>query len=382
MKKSILNIEKLHNKKDFIKALGFISESITSIKTKDNCLSITIEDNCDKEGILEKINDLYNRYLDIREDEILETDSNKRSYFTKVSSAIKNLAPGMIELQGKSVFLFRYFESVFERIATNLGAEIKIYPVLLPISSYIKTGYLKNSPQYAYFCYGVEENLENLEKLNNKLIKNISINNNLQKMQFALSPSACFHTYLDYQEQILDSEKIITFTQNVFRNEGRFNFSERGRFRDYHVREIVFMGSSNFVNATRSKIIEKTIEFVKSIGFDYCLVTASDSFIIPKLQKYKNIQKLEKTKYELRLNIDPENDISVASFNIHGTAFTEPFNISVKDVEKTVTGCVGYGIERWVYAFLSQFGDDEKNWPKKIYDVYKNNNGELLWTSK
>lgn len=31
-----------------------------------------------------------------------------------------------------------------------------------------------------------------------------------------------------------------------------------------------------------------------------------------------------------------------------------------------MTGCVGFGLERWVIAFVSQYGVDPNNWPQKV----------------
>ena len=98
---------------------------------------------------------------------------------------------------------------------------------------------------------------------------------------------------------------------------------------------------------------------------------AFDPFIIPKMQKFKKIQKSEELKYEIRLNCSNEHEISVASFNLHGSAFTSPFNIKIANIDNTVTGCIGFGLERWVIAFISQFGIDINNWPDEIKNAYK-----------
>ena len=55
---------------------------------------------------------------------------------------------------------------------------------------------------------------------------------------------------------------------------------------------------------------------------------------------------------------------------MHGKAFTDPFNISVRGEKNTVTACVGYGLQRWVIAFFSQFGFDVEKWPSEIAKEY------------
>ena len=41
------------------------------------------------------------------------------------------------------------------------------------------------------------------------------------------------------------------------------------------------------------------------------------------------------------------------------------------NIDNTVTGCIGFGLERWVIAFISQFGIDINNWPDEIKNAYK-----------
>lgn len=178
----------------------------------------------------------------------------------------------------------------------------KLYPVLLPISAYKKTGYLKRTPQYAMFCCSVCENMNVLNELDKRMENNYK--DIIRNPEYALSPSACFHVYEEYKNATLPNNTIITFTQSVFRNEGRFNFSEYGRMRDYHVREIVFIGDDLFVENSRERMIKASEELIKEMNINATITIAADPFILPKMQKYKKIQMIDKSKYELRMTYD------------------------------------------------------------------------------
>ena len=277
----------------------------------------------------------------------------------------------MALLKEQSLFLFNMFNEYFLNIVKSVFEtyEQREYPVMLSVDKYQKTGYLKNSPQYAIFCSTVHENISELENVDNS-IRSQCVDRYLKYPQYALSPSACFHTYVELENMVLENPKAFTFVQRVFRNEGRFNINTFARLRDYHVREIVMVGDWNYVRTKRELLMTETINLLNKLGLEGDLTVASDPFIIPKMQKYKKIQIYEKSKYELHLNNNKTDKISVASFNIHGTAFTHPFNIKVKDIEQTITGCVGYGIERWVLAFLCQYGEDVSNWPAEVKERY------------
>lgn len=76
--------------------------------------------------------------------------------------------------------------------------------------------------------------------------------------------------------------------------------------------------------------------------------------------------KYMKNKYEVRVSYDKDHTLAAASLNLHGTAFTSPFHIKVKGVDNPVSGCVGFGIERWILVFLAQYGTDSACWPDEV----------------
>lgn len=358
---------------ELVKNIGFVSEEITEYHLNGNELFVTVTDNCDEVDIEKSIIEYEEKFVSEQfEKSVFSFQDDQRYYYEDVyhNCDVHYFGHGNIALNGIAEFLFRFFDKEFEHLALQHNAKRKIYPALLPIDAYQKTGYLRRSPQYAIFCCNTFEDFHKLEHLN-RSINEGKIDSVLKKPEFALSPSACFHTYLEYENQNLNQNSLFTFCQNVFRNEGRFNFIETGRLMDYHVREIVMIGSDEYVSSIRSQLMDDTIELLKCWNLCGTVVVASDPFVMPKTQKLKKIQRAEKTKYEVRLNCSPNHKISVASFNLHEQAFTQPFGIKVKGCENTVTGCIGFGIERWVLAFLSQFGTNPDAWPKEICDIYR-----------
>lgn len=361
---------------EFKKIVGFVSENIEGVRFENCKLILNVSDDTNESELTNDIISLANKYIpnSSLEQKEFENRIDVIKYENDFSS-VHYFDDGMISFSEQSLFLFNYFNSVFEKIAEDAFSNEKtdfvkkIYPVMLPVSSYKKTGYLKRSPQYSIFCCSAVENLKSLGKIDS--INFYDYKSVINNPQYALSPSACFHVYEEYKNRILEKDTVVTFVQNVFRNEGRFNFSQFGRMRDYHVREIVFIGDNDFINNSMEKMIGKIKEFIKYVNVDSKIIVATDSFILPKMQKFKKIQQLDKSKYELQVSYDVDKYMSVASFNLHGTAFTYPFNIKIKDKD-TVTGCIGFGLERFVLSFLSQYGEDSNNWPELIRKEYKN----------
>lgn len=374
-----IELKKNIDKKEFIKNIGFVSETILDFSVKDNTLIVKISDNADENQIEHDLKLYSEKFIFPDKDRILyDYDDSTRHYhdvLNEYTQCIHDFGCGNIAFSGVAEYLYRFFDKRFESIAMEYNAYCKVYPTLLPIEAYKKTGYLKHSPQYAIFCCSTFEDMNKLENLD-KNIDSYNWSSVLKNPIHALSPSACFHTYLEYENMVLDTNSVVTFNQNVFRNEGRFNYSEFGRLMGYHVREIVMIGSADFVLNIRKRILDEVINLLKQWEMCAKVSIAADPFIIPKMQKFKKIQKSEELKYEVRLNCSNEHEISVASFNLHGTAFTSPFNIKTADSENTVTGCIGFGLERWVIAFISQFGIDVNNWPSEIKNAYKKENND------
>ena len=74
-------------------------------------------------------------------------------------------------------------------------------------------------------------------------------------------------------------------------------------------------------------------------------------------------------KFELRLAIEPDatsapRSLACGSFNLHENFFGKTFDITAADGEPAFTGCVGWGLDRWVLACFTQHGYDPSGWPE------------------
>jgi hypothetical protein len=56
----------------------------------------------------------------------------------------------------------------------------------------------------------------------------------------------------------------------------------------------------------------------------------------------------------------------VGSFNFHDDFFGKSFDISLANGDTAISACTGFGIERFAYAFLCQFGTDPAHWPADV----------------
>jgi len=278
----------------------------------------------------------------------------------------QSMGEGLLALKGAAAVLFHYFDDIFRELALGMGAEERRYPAMLPLEGYAKTNYLKTSPQYATFvACAREDDMDLLGRLDESVASG-NVLASCAEPRLALSPAACFHSYVELESRRFDAPVLLTFCQEVSRNEGAGNWGKVGRLRNYHVREIVFIGDEAYVRRMRETLAHETVKIVQALGMTSTLSVAEDSFVLPAMQRYKTMQRMERMKYELKLAIDPETYIAGASFNLHGTAFVRPFDIRVRQASETVSGCAGFGLERWVLAFFAQFGTDPDRWPEQV----------------
>ena len=356
---------------DEIRLINFASEDIFSIDIKGNNLLLHVADEADQEQIKDAIFKILHTYKRAdAESEILFLQNNPSKKYCTISDIFKSdliqrIAPGMVILKKEALGIYDFFDNCFKQIVKSYNFEYRKMPVMLPINTYLDTNYLKTSPQYSIFCSFINESISSYENLPKK-IENGQVTEELKVPCYALSPSACFHLYEELRNKRIPRGKIYTFRQNVFRNEGRLNWKESTRYLDYTVREIVFFGTKEEVYDIREKLLSKTIDILKKYNLISTIIVGADPFVIPEMQRYKDIQKRNRVKYELRINTADDKTTACASFNLHGTHFTKAFNISVENVENTYSGCIGFGLERWVYCFLAQYGTDLKNWPYEI----------------
>jgi seryl-tRNA synthetase len=163
-----------------------------------------------------------------------------------------------------------------------------------------------------------------------------------------LTPAACLHVYPMLEGRSI-TQKVITTKARVYRYEGE-NFKGLTRLWDFTVREIVLVGRKEFVISMQEELKQKALEFAQTITEKSKIVCANDPFYPSKQNILKaNIQKENSQKFELLFPIQGE-EVAVASFNYHDTHFSRAFSFDSDG--QIVTGCVGFGLERWIAACI------------------------------
>lgn len=370
-------------------AAAFIDEQIQDIRIDDKNIYITHESDKGNEAIEAHVRRLITRFsqgdfgfkenilFEHKVDTPYEGDIISELVDRKI---IKVLEPGLFIFREPFSSLMRFLDYSFvTKVANRLeGVKEESYPAVIHADTLNKTNHFTSFPEHIHFLTHLREDLDIIETFSQsirdaggwKQDAPLDLNANMPKPKFTMNPSTCYHCYEGLQNETLEGEGVIvTAISKCHRFESR-NHSDFGRLLDFSMREIIFVGKPEFVKENRLRSIEYIKELAVEWNVDSMLEIANDPFFTNDFQTKASFQRNQEMKYELRLSVPYVNkSIACSSVNFHSNTFGTAFNIKIGK-RNAVTGCVGFGIERWAFAFLAQYGLEEANWPAAFREQY------------
>ena len=182
------------------------------------------------------------------------------------------------------------------------------------------------------------------------------------------APAVCYHHYPTLENSTIGARgSITTALGRCYRNEfDATSTHPTERLREFTMREIITVGPPQLVESVRSSLMARVEQWLKDLSLDGAIETATDPFFTDAARGRLLMQQLLPLKYELQLRVAADRTVAAASFNNHHDHFGKAFHIRLADGQIANTGCVAFGWERWVIAFVSQHGPDERNWPVSV----------------
>ncbi|MCL2591919.1 MAG: hypothetical protein FWD82_01015 [Defluviitaleaceae bacterium] len=246
-----------------------------------------------------------------------------------------------LSLKEEEARILNSLDLYFRELAMQIGAVEFHIPSLIDYHVLEKCGYFSSFPNQLILA----------ARANPDMYKNVIDEKKIAYESALISnkyftPSACLHVYQMLENEDLES-KVVTAKARVYRYE-EDNADGVTRLWDFTVREIVFFGKNNYVSEILNHMKQKTVDYATYIGLPLKIITASDNFYPNKKNELKKrMQAANALKFEAVVPING-NDVALASFNFHNTHFSKPFNFDKNG--QIVTGCVGFGLERWLAA--------------------------------
>jgi len=246
-------------------------------------------------------------------------------------------AEGGLQLRGPVADLLDYFDRTAHCWALALGATDAVFPEEISPTALERAGFMAAFPQKVVWAGHV-----------------------------ARPPAVCYHHYPHFADGVLDRwGSLVTAVGRCYRNE----FDARSthpaeRLSAFTMREVIAIGKANVVEGLRTDMMERVTRWMKEIGVDGFIETATDPFFTTESKGRLLMQQMLPLKYELRLRVDESGrTVAAASFNNHQDHFGKAFSIQFPSGEPAHSGCVAFGWERWVIAFVNQHGPNEADWP-------------------
>jgi seryl-tRNA synthetase len=292
-----------------------------------------------------------------------------RGEVTKEETGIYSLGPLLTRL-------VEYFEGRFLELADHFNAEPYRFPTLISARFLDRVDYFSAFPHSLTFATHLREDLDVINDFaETATYEKGGLNASsdfFSRIQALLSPAVCYHLYFSLADHPLpDGELVATAVGNCFRYEST-NLTSLERMWDFTMREVIFVGSKDFVLEKREKSRVFMQKVFEEVGLAYRVETANDPFFVGEFRKQVAFQTAFQLKYEIRASL-PFKDatLAIGSYNYHQDFFGRHLDITLPDGSPIHTGCTAFGLERVAFAFLSQFGLDAKDWPRPVREALK-----------
>ena len=266
---------------------------------------------------------------------------------------------GQSTFSGNMLDLYRILDRLFLKWSEETGAEEHWFPVFIEARELDKIGYFQSFPHLVTFPVvldGEESNLRHFSNAQNPDSDGEITLARVMPVKDVLAPAACYHFYVHFQGEDFSAPRYLTTLARCCRRESQYLPLERQW--NFSMREIVCLGSAEEVKSFLARLQGVLHEFFSRVGLPIEWKNATDPFFDPSRNPKYLAQRLDPVKTEMVFG----GTLAIGSVNFHRNYFGEAFRIA-RDGKEAFSGCVAFGLERWMYAILAHFGPDPSDWP-------------------
>ncbi len=377
-------------KEELDKKILYISEGIRSFETvvddgRITAVDLEVEPGLDQDELSQHINrTVVNDVAQLRNvttSRVWESDrpcGDGDRVFEELcqARAFTKHGKGQVGIRVPYLDVLEFFDDLLSRLAVDVfqGVEYR-FPTLIRTSVLNRVGYFESFPNLLFFVSRLKNSLSNYTRFRGEFADISSEEDVPERLshftvhtEYSLPPTMCYYVYDMFSNAAFEGNRCVTTVGKSFRYENDYCRTME-RLWDFAIRETVFLGDLGYVRGGVARCLEIATRLMDELGLAGFCETANDPFfLVQDTAQRINAQKVTGSKYELRLRISPHATIAVASFNRHGTYLAKRFGIHRgTDANQFInTGCVGFGLERMLFAFLAQFGTDEEAWPAPV----------------
>jgi hypothetical protein len=361
-------------REEILKQAAFLSKDIGQIHFSEDGNEITfsapVERGTDLADSLQSLaRRLQQQLRKLQRKVVFRSSEMEDPHFCQADlSDVHFLGKGQPALEGLPLAVFRYFDRVFEQFGSPWNAKSLMTPTLIPSRVLARCDYFRSFPQYVTFATHLKEDVGVIDAFRNRHQTADDIDDHaladMERPEACLSPAVCYHVYHLYEGKTIPAfGEVHGICGKCFRFESS-NISDLRRLWDFSLREVVFMGARDKVLEARDRSVEMMADFLRGHRMASEIRTASDPFFIaPDAGSKTYFQLSSDSKFEVSALLPDGERLAVGSHNYHSDFFGRVFNVEIEGGGPMHSVCVGFGLERWVYAFLQQHGNDPATWP-------------------
>lgn len=265
---------------------------------------------------------------------------------------------GHVTCWGPALALSRRLDALFLGWAGAWRAEEFGFPPFLSARDLGKTDYFNSFQHLATFPVNLAADdtaLAEFGERNREVERELTLGPTAA-VQDVLTPAACYHVYTHLQESALAEPCYVTTKSICYRREAEYRALERQW--SFTMREIVCVADATTVKEFLATMQARLASFFDAMKLPISFVPATDPFFRGRRHPKHFAQQLDPVKFEMMF----AGRLAIGSLNFHRNYFGEAFDITLQGVP-AFSGCVAFGVERWMHAVVSCFGADPADWP-------------------
>jgi len=263
---------------------------------------------------------------------------------------------GQSGLAGELLERHGALDALFLRLADRWKAAQAAFPPLISARELAKVAYFESFPQLFTVAAGLASDEQNLRAftsggmLDDGALKLTS----LAPVREILAPAACYPLYIALQNREMPERAIFTVRSNCFRREREYHPLQRQWA--FTMREIVCVGSGSEVRDFLEQSRAMLDGLFEKLSLDVRWEIATDPFFDPRSPQ-SLMQRVDPVKREMLCD-----GLAIGSINYHRHHFGDAFAIR-RGEESIESGCVAFGLERWLHVLIRKHGTAYHHWP-------------------
>ncbi|MER5733816.1 aminoacyl--tRNA ligase-related protein [Streptomyces sp. NPDC002138] len=262
---------------------------------------------------------------------------------------LKNPGPGLITLDPVHTALLRALDDLLTGLAARLSAPEVTGPPLLAAEGLARLDYFRNFPHL-----GVSAGRFAPEAFDGLAAGEAPGELGLRPTGHLLPSATCYGLLLSLEGRDVGEDGLrLSATGRCFRNETHYDGLRR--LWGFHMREVLYLGTKQGAVEHLEQGAEFVQELAGRLGLELTRAVADDPFY-DKGGSRARLMALDPVKHEF----NAPDGTAIASVNRHRNFFGERLDIRAGSHGPAYSGCVAFGVERWVHAMILTHGTAER----------------------